>query len=249
MAWPESSPTFPKAWQAGNYLKKYIAKYKGIDIQTSSKVLKVSRSASTASSSTKRWKIEVEKKPPIQPAHDYPAGSYDPSEITSNHSITENSDQNGSRGSCLETHYFDYIVIGSGFFGKPKLPVASSSIASFTAPVQHSTQFRNVEALLQGTDGATRSQGSKILVVGGSISGAEVAASIAMQLSSHVHSPKTSQIEDASKYTVHHLVRRPFWVMPLFLPVVPMLETDANLSKVRLQPFTCYMKGRISSFL
>ena len=64
------------------------------------------------------------------------------------------------------------------------------------------------------------------------MSGAEVAASIAMQLSSHVHSPKTSQIKDAVKYTVLHVMRRPFWVMPLFLPLNPLLETDPDLPKV-----------------
>ena len=133
----------------------------------------------------------------------------------------------------IESHYFDYLIVASGFFGKPKLPLASSSSGRFPAPIQHSTQFRDIETLLQGNKAGTPSRGSKILVVGGSMSGVEVAASIAMQLSSHVHSPRASKIKDASKYTIHHVLRRPFWVMPLFLPVTPMLKTDPDLLKVR----------------
>jgi hypothetical protein len=86
---------------------------------------------------------------------------------------------------------------------------------------------------LQGNKAGTPIHGSKILVVGGSMSGAEVAASVAMQLCSHVHSPRLSEIKDAGKYTVHHVMRRPYWVMPLILPVTPMLETDPDLPKVR----------------
>lgn len=232
MAWPESSPTFPKARQAGQYLKNYISKYTGLDIQTSSKVLRACRSLDSASSE-KRWKIEIEKRVPSP--RDL-ASAVQPNKIlegmlASGHA--ENSSENELRKSSEETHYFDYLIVSSGFFGKLKLPSASSSSGSFPAPIQHSSQFRDIETLLQSNKASIPTQGSKILVVGGSMSGAEVAASIAMQLSSHVHSPKTSQIKDAGKYTVHHIMRRPFWVMPLFLPVNPMLETDPDLPKVR----------------
>jgi cation diffusion facilitator CzcD-associated flavoprotein CzcO len=233
MAWPDSSSTFPKAWQAGQYLKSYITKYTGIDIQVSSKVLKASRSASTSSSAAKRWKIEVQKTASLQPAQHSTLGSYSAPENTSNRGDAENNAQNKSEEPSVETHYFDYLIVASGFFGKPKLPPASSNSTSFAPPVQHSTQFRDIESLLQNNESATRSEGSKILVVGGSLSGVEVTASIAMQLSSLVHSPRPPRIKDAGKYTVHHVVRRPFWVMPLFLPGAPMLQTDPTLSKVR----------------
>ena len=146
---------------------------------------------------------------------------------------TTNSSGNELNKPSIETHYFDHCIVASGFFGKPKLPLSASSPGSFPAPIQHSTRFRDIETLLQSDKAGTLSKGSKILVVGGSMSGAEVAASIAMQLSTHVHSPRTSSIQDFGKYTVHHVIRRPFWVMPLFLPVTPMLETDTDLPKVR----------------
>jgi cation diffusion facilitator CzcD-associated flavoprotein CzcO len=229
MAWPESTPTFPKAWQAGQYLNNYISKYPGIDIQTSSKVLKACRSPDIASGA-KRWKVEVEKKAhslvsmaqPHTTSEDIPAPGH-----------TRNSSGNELNKPPIETHYFDHCIVASGFFGKPKLPSSASNPGSFAAPIQHSTRFRDIETLLQSDKAGTPSKGSKILVVGGSMSGAEVAASIAMQLSTHVHSPRTSSIQDFGKYTVHHVIRRPFWVMPLFSPVTPMLETDTDLPKVR----------------
>lgn len=229
LAWPESSPTFPKAWQVGQYLKNYISKYPGLDIQTSSKVLEACR-LPDISPSVRRWKIEVEKKSPGQVSAAQPPATREGAP-SSGHA--GNSTGNELSKSSVETHYFDHCIVASGFFGKPKIPSSSSSPGSFPAPIQHSTQFRGIETLLQGNKVGTLSQGSKILVVGGSMSGAEVAASIAMQLSSHVHSPRTSPIRDVGKYTVHHIIRRPFWVMPLFLPVTPMLETDPDLPKVR----------------
>jgi cation diffusion facilitator CzcD-associated flavoprotein CzcO len=231
MAWPESTSTFPKAWQAGHYLKSYISKYIELEIQTSSKVLKAWRSSDTASD-VKRWRVEVEKR--AQSPRD-PVPSAQPNAMpkdTRASGYAGNSSENELTTPSVETHYFDYLIVASGFFGKPKLPSASSSSGSFPAPIQHSTQFRDVETLLQGSKAGISSQGSKILAVGGSMSGAEVAASIAMQLSSHVHSPKASQIKDTGKYTVHHVMERPFWVLPRFLPVNPMLQIDPDLPKV-----------------
>jgi cation diffusion facilitator CzcD-associated flavoprotein CzcO len=227
MAWSESSPTFPKAWQAGQYLKNYISKYPGLDIQTSSKVLKACRSTDI-SSGAKRWKIEVEKKA---------FHSVSTSQVLMSEYIASSGPAGKTIGdlnkSPVEIHHFDYCIVASGFFGEPKLPSSALNLGSFPAPVQHSTQFRNIETLLLGNNAGVPSQGSKILVVGGSMSGAEVAASVAMQLSSHMHSPRTSPIKEAGKYTVHHVMRRPFWVMPLFLPVTPMLEAEPDVPKVR----------------
>jgi cation diffusion facilitator CzcD-associated flavoprotein CzcO len=232
MAWPESSPTFPRAWQAGQYLKQYVSKDTGLDIRTSSKVLKMCRSPDT-SSGAKRWKVQVENRVPSphDPVSTVQANAASVNILAS--ACGTNSSGNVPSDLSIETHYFDYCIVASGFFGKPKLTSSSSSSESFPAPIQHSTQFRDVESLLRDNKAGAQSQGSKILVVGGSMSGAEVAASIAMELSSHVHSPRPSQIKDAGKYTVHHVIRRPFWVMPLFLPLNPMIETDPDLPKVR----------------
>lgn len=233
MAWPESTPSFPKAPQVGQYLTRYIAKYSGIDIQTSSKVVKASRLSATSSYYKNRWKIEVERGAALRPGHSPTFRSYPAANDTLSSGNVGKSTQSNFGEPSLETHYFDYLIVASGFFGKPKMPSASSKSVEFTAPVQHSTEFRGIETLLKGTESDTaRSHGSKILVVGGSMSGVETAASIAMQLSSHLHSPSSSQVKDVESYVVHHIVKRPFWVMPLFLPVKPLLEADADPSEV-----------------
>jgi cation diffusion facilitator CzcD-associated flavoprotein CzcO len=223
MAWPEASPTFPKAWQVGQYLKRYTERYYGIDVKTSSKVVKAVRYPDVSLS--KRWKIEVQRNKPDASVAAKPNSFSEADPSGEEDSKTSFDKVNGS----IETYFFDYLIVASGFFGKPKFPYERSR---FSGPVQYSTQFRSLQDLLKPNNGDLDTQGSKIVVVGGSMSGAEIAASIAMQLSSDIHSPGPAHINDASKYTVHHIVRRAFWVMPLFLPVKPLLSAQGDQSKV-----------------
>jgi cation diffusion facilitator CzcD-associated flavoprotein CzcO len=39
LGWPESAPVFPKAWQVGQYLLRYVEKYPGIDIKLGMRVV------------------------------------------------------------------------------------------------------------------------------------------------------------------------------------------------------------------
>lgn len=104
---------------------------------------------------------------------------------------------------------FDYLVIASGFFGKPVIPRASVEGASI--PVLHSSQYRDLQGLL----GKSNAGSGKILVVGGQMSGIEIAGTIASHLSSAAHSPGPSPIPNPEKYTIHHITQRPAWVFPL----------------------------------
>jgi hypothetical protein len=232
MAWPESSPTFPKAWQVGQYLKRYVEKHNRIGIQTSCKVLKAARLADEALQDGKRWKVEIQKTSILRPH----AESTVDLKIASDNAVTSGLLQNKSDDDSPElppeTLYFDYLIVASGFFGKPKFPPGLSNLDSSKTPVQHSTRFRSAQDLLKGNEHTAGSHGKKILVVGGSMSGAEIAASIAMQLSSEQNSPGEQRLQDASKYTVHHVVRRPFWAMPLFLPVDPVVPSNGDDPKV-----------------
>lgn len=106
---------------------------------------------------------------------------------------------------------FDHLIVASGFFGKPTLPPVSGH-AHHRIPVIHSSQYRNLPDLF----GNTGRSGGKILVVGGQMSGVEVAGTIATHLSSATHSPEPSPIPNPDKYTVHHIVQRPVWVFPLY---------------------------------
>lgn len=120
---------------------------------------------------------------------------------------------------------FDYLLVASGFFGKPKLP---PGLERATVPVLHSSQVRDVKSLLKAGGTNVSAKGKKIVVVGGQMSGVETAAEIAMQLSSETNTPGKSEIKDPGNYVVTHLVQMPVWVMPLFFPANPTVEADGE---------------------
>jgi cation diffusion facilitator CzcD-associated flavoprotein CzcO len=109
----------------------------------------------------------------------------------------------------IKEETFDYLLVASGFFGKPAMPDVGRG--DHQIPVIHSSQYRDLQSLLGKTDGS----GTKILVVGGQMSGVEIAGTIASHLSSAVHSPSPSPISDPDKYTIHHITQQPVWVFPL----------------------------------
>ena len=109
-----------------------------------------------------------------------------------------------------ETRVFDQVLAASGFFGKPIIPASLQGPCD--VPVIHSSAYRDLEGLL----GKGRPGGGKILVVGGQMSGVEIAGTIATHLSSAANSPEESEVRDVGKYSIHHVVQRPVWVFPLF---------------------------------
>lgn len=188
LAWPETSPVFPKAWQVGQYLERYVEKYPGYEIRKNTRVIK-------ADFENEKWSVQTRE------------GSKE---------ISERVDQ---------THEFDHLIIGTGFFGKAKVP---DILKGFAAPVVHSSEVRNIKDLLAKNG----SPGRKIVVVGGQMSGVEIAAAIAFQLSSAEHSPEDSSIPDVSEYTITHVVQTPIWVMPLFFPKDPVIDVVGSDEKV-----------------
>lgn len=117
-----------------------------------------------------------------------------------------------------ETRSFDYLLVASGFFGKPIVP--ESFQAPSDIPIIHSSAYRDLKSLL----GKGKTGGGKILVVGGQMSGVEIAGTIGTHLSAAVNSPDASAIEGIENYSIHHVVQRPIWVFPLFTsPEVRML--------------------------
>jgi len=112
---------------------------------------------------------------------------------------------------------FDYLLVGSGFFGSPVTPKEICDNAA--VPVVHSSKYRGLVSLLGGTERS----GGKILVVGGQMSGIEVAGTIATHISAATHSPDSPLMPNLEKYTVHHIVSKPAWVFPLHTtPKVPI---------------------------
>lgn len=84
---------------------------------------------------------------------------------------------------------------------------------SFGGRIIHSSALQDINTLLN-----SMRQGEKVLVVGGSMSGAEATASIALHRSSAKCSPATSSATTDEKVSVHHISSRPFWAVPTYLP-------------------------------
>jgi hypothetical protein len=118
-------------------------------------------------------------------------------------------------------HVFDHLIVASGFFDKPARTYDPSPDKNLPN-VQHSSQFTDVFQLTKSP--------SKIVVIGGGISGAEAAAQAALQISDANHRPGSSP--DPSENRVHHIVNRPFYCLPRFIPRDPHNESvqDSNLA-------------------
>lgn len=192
LAWEDGIGLFPKAWQVGEYLMRYVDKFlmpKGVEIRTGCEVVKAVREREG------RWSVVVDE----------------------------------SKSGNSETLEFDHLIGATGFFGKPKIPKALSSTRDSGPRIIHSSKFRNIKDLLDGK------KPGKIVVVGGQMSGVEVAASVATQLSSEVWSPGLAMVPDAEKFEVHHVISKPLWIMPLYLATKPTLEVsgEGNQSPVR----------------
>ncbi|KAH8788266.1 hypothetical protein F5883DRAFT_531696 [Diaporthe sp. PMI_573] len=147
-----------------------------------------------------------------------------------------------SEDGVVDEAEYDYLLIASGFFGKPAMPDVSGLREAHGIPVIHSSQYRDLETLLPSATG----DGGKILVVGGQMSGVEIAGTIASHLSSAVNSPGPKHIPGIEKYKIHHVIQRPTWVFPLYTspvassPAAPFLPLDLpsyNLAN-RPQPLT-----------
>jgi cation diffusion facilitator CzcD-associated flavoprotein CzcO len=193
LAWPESAPAFPKAWQVGQYLERYVKTYPGYEIRKNCKVVK-------ADLRDGKWHVRT---------------------------------QDRSSSETVE-HEFDHLIVSTGFFGKPKVP---KILGGSRAPVWHSSQVRDVKDLL--TDGGKSSPSPRrnIVVVGGQMSGIEIAAAIALQLSSAETTPGECEIPNASEYYITHIIQNPIWVMTLFYPKDPVLDVpgpEGQTTKVKL---------------
>lgn len=101
---------------------------------------------------------------------------------------------------------FDHLVVGSGFFSSPR-PHNISLKSDPKIKLLHSSEFRVLEDLLP----ELRPERGNIVVVGGSMSGAEAAVAVAMSLSNALHSPRSTAVPE---YRIIHVTSRPFYDLP-----------------------------------
>lgn len=105
---------------------------------------------------------------------------------------------------------FDFLVICSGFFSMPYVP--PMPMGGFTGSVLHSVEYSWPHEKLSGK--------KKIVVVGGSMSGVEIVADIALRISSLPE-------EERAGIELVHLFSRPFWIIPRFLPIAHKEDPSA----------------------
>lgn len=117
-------------------------------------------------------------------------------------------DQHLSNGKRHLSESFDYLVVASGYFSRPLIPSITGLDQFPRDRVMHSSSLRSSSQVLTSLKGGD----GKIVVVGGSMSGAEAAASMALDLASKSTDLKTK------RPVIHHITTRPFWAVPTYLP-------------------------------
>ncbi|KFX90331.1 hypothetical protein V490_06503 [Pseudogymnoascus sp. VKM F-3557] len=220
--WQESepsrpSPMFPKASDVGQYLQQYVEKHlrnPSVEIKTSCRVEEADL-VDDGASNPAQWKVRVRE----LGAGDKGQSSVIPGDASAEPNLNATE---------TKEYLFDHVIISSGFFGKPIIPEAFTNKEDLPIPIIHSSEFSDLKELLKDNKRAP----GKILVVGGSMSGAETAATIAAQISSKIHSPEKSDIEAIEQYTLHHITSKPFWTVPFFLPPKPQVDNEKNDGKV-----------------
>jgi replicative DNA helicase len=116
---------------------------------------------------------------------------------------------------------FDHVIVASGFFAAPDIPELPG-LETFKGPIIHSSHLRDVENLLSSVKSR-----SKIVVIGGSMSGGEAAAALAFHISSLRQSAAKHNIE-TKDFCVYHVTPRPFWSVPPYCPLDPMVKGSLN---------------------
>ncbi|KAF2710363.1 hypothetical protein K504DRAFT_490501 [Pleomassaria siparia CBS 279.74] len=121
---------------------------------------------------------------------------------------------------------FDQLIIASGFFSQPfnAIDAPERHDATSGTQVQHSAKFRDVSTFSH--------DGANIVVIGGGISGSEAAAAAAFQISNRKYAPGQKHGRNADSKVIH-IVNRPFYCLPRYLPQDPY---DPTKQDYRLAP-------------
>ncbi|KAF7940515.1 uncharacterized protein EAE98_000642 [Botrytis deweyae] len=181
---------YPKAWQVHRYLKEYAARYIPAGIIAFKTYVKVIEHIQTSpEEETKKWKI------------------------------TSIALEGGTPIEKIEI--FDYLIIASGFFSQArKIPFPYTKLIqkqeSQPSTILHSSQYRQLSDL--SPTHPEPLPGGKILIIGGSHSGAEVASLIAMHISDAQYSPSgTGTGTGTSPPEIIHVMPHPLVSIPSFV--------------------------------
>lgn len=138
-----------------------------------------------------------------------------------------------------EVEEYDYLVLASGFFSRPRslqqsIPGVENVGCKLVVPVLHTSQFRRLEGLLSQTSDTGP---KKVLVIGGGNSSGETAAAVAMQLSNAMWSSEQDLSQRCKTYKVVHVTPRPLYALPPFVEYEPKSRSYVPLD-LRLYDFS-----------
>ncbi|KAI9764135.1 MAG: hypothetical protein M1840_008695 [Geoglossum simile] len=200
------APMFPKAWQVGRYLAAYSRKH-GLEscVRLDCRVTSAVRGMF---GDGKRWRVKWEMGYNKDAVHTPELASED----------------------------FHFLVVASGFFSR-RFETGIEGLDDRTREklhVTHTSEIKGIGELLcaieEKSKGAVSSESTgKIVVVGGSMSGAEAATSLALGLSSEKYSPP-SRNKRVGNYAVCQVSPRPFWVLPPMTPKDPFVPPASGAS-------------------
>lgn len=175
-------PMFPQAWQVGRYLEKYTERFLPRGlVRLGERVVRTIRATEEDDDDDD----DVEERWTIE-------------------WITDIQEQQ------VKSEQFDFLVVASGYFSSPHIPNIPG-LPEFKNRTIHSSSLhdtKDIQHLLQEQPDMTT---GKVVVVGGSMSGAEAASTLALHLSS-------TSLQSRANYQVHHICTRPFWTVPTYLP-------------------------------
>lgn len=215
----EKAGVFPEAWQVGRYLKRMADDLasKGVEFKYNTKVKLVEDGS--VWEGKRRWTLTTVSKRL----------------------------ENGNTWTVEQVFAYDYLIIASGFFHKPYAPPALKPLAcNPDFPVYHASTWRadNTKNFLKtidkGQENMIYDERPKVLVVGGSMTGVEVAAHLADALTSRCNLKAASYLELQKQFDIHHVASKPFWVLPRYVPVDPEIH-DALTSETRPNPAPTFL--------
>jgi hypothetical protein len=182
--WP--APVYPKAWMVERYLQEYARRFILDGQEDSNQRLVLGTRVKSAARVMGKWRI-----------------------------VTVTSDANEE---VEKVEKFDYLVLATGYLSDPKpLDCEIEDIIRFTSsvPIMHSTQYRQLNQLgLSNCNQRGMDQPWRVLVVGGSHSGSDMASLVAWQASNERWAPGKSGT--APPVEVIHITPHQLFAVPAF---------------------------------
>ncbi|KAK5120220.1 hypothetical protein LTR85_006426 [Meristemomyces frigidus] len=153
------------------------------------------------------------------------------------------------KDSQTEVHEYDYLLVASGFFSKPRplkhdVPGYAAEGSGYDIRTIHSSQFKSLDDLFTEPNTAG---GKDILLIGGGNSSGEAAAAVAMQLSDAQWSRDKARQKLYRDCRVRHVLPRPLYALPPYIEYESESRTYVPID-LKLYDFSKRPPGPIEAY-